>query len=74
MARIGTNPGDNDSAPIESRRSTVPEADPSSVASAETGSESPIDLPDLGEFSSESARMSPLDEIAEAEREKAPRD
>jgi hypothetical protein len=67
-------PGQGDSEPIESRRVLLPEADPASEIADSAGAESPLDLPDFGELSPEAARPSPLDDIAEAERERAPRD
>ena len=77
MANTGKIPGSDVGEAIESRRSTVPEADPSepaAIGKAE-GPEGPVsDLPEFGELSPESARPTPLDEIAEAEREQAPRD
>ncbi len=74
MANRGTIPGGEPSEPIESRRAPLPEADAATGIAESAGAESPLDMPDLGELSPESARPTPLDEIAEAEREQAPRD
>lgn len=74
MANRGSIPGREGSEPIESRRAPVTDADQVTTLSESDGAESPIDLPDLGELSPEAARPSPLDDIAEAEREQAPRD
>lgn len=77
MSRKSTVPGNPDGAPIESRR-TPAAADVGSVSSEEVATEDGegdvLDTPDLGTFSGESARPTPLDDIAEAERDKAPRD
>ena len=74
MANRGTIPGSDTSEPIESRRSPLPETDAATEVADSAGTESTLDMPDLGELSPESSRPSPLDEIAEAEREQAPRD
>jgi hypothetical protein len=74
MANRGVTPGQAESEPIESRRAPLPESDPATEIADSAGAESPVDLPELGELSPEAARPSPLDEIAEIERERAPRD
>lgn len=74
MANLGKIPGDEASSPIESRRTTLPEADPGQVSSEAPAAEEPTGMPPLGELSPEAARPSPLDDIAEAERENMPRD
>ena len=63
MADKGLTPGNPDIAPIESRRAPVVD-----------GEDSVLDVPDMGEFSAEAARPTPLDDIADAERIKLPRD
>ena len=73
----GKEPGDPASAPIESRR--APEATEVGGLSPEEsvtddGEASVIDAPDMGAFSAESARPTPLDDIAEVERAKLPSD
>ena len=77
MANKGNDPGDTESAPIESRR-TAAAADVGGLTSDETtvedGQGSELDMPNLGEFSAESARPTPLDDIARAERERMPKD
>lgn len=77
MSTKGRIAGDPDSAPIESRRTDAATAvggiTPDEVVE-EDGEGSVLDVPDLGAFSAEAARPTPLDDIATAEREKAPRD
>ena len=74
MANRGKTPGDDTSAPVESRRADRSDADPGQVSSDLPAAEEPTGMPPLGELSPESARPSPLDDIAEAEREQLPRD
>ena len=74
MANLGKTPGDDTSTPIESRRALVAETDPGQVSPDMPAAEEPTGMPPLGELSPEAARSSPLDEIAEVERENAPRD
>lgn len=74
MANRSMSPGSEAGEPIESRRAPLLENDQATGVADSAGAETPIDLPDMGELSPESARPSPLDEIAEAERENAPRD
>ena len=74
MGNILKRPGEDESAPVESRRAILPDPDAARPDSGPAGVESTIDMPDMGEFSPESARPTPLDDIAEAERERAPRD
>lgn len=77
MSTKSTIPGEPDAAPVESRR-TPAAADVGSTSPEETvredGEDDILDVPDFGTFAAESARPTPLDEIAEVEREKAPRD
>ena len=78
MSTKSTTPGEPDTAAsLESRRApaaaNVGRTSPDEPV-AEEGEGDVLDLPDLGAFSAESARPTPLDDIAEAEREKAPRD
>ena len=77
MSTRGREPGEPESAPIESRRTpAAPDVGgitPDEVI-VEGGEASVLDVPNLGEFSAEAARPTPLDDIAGAEREKAPRD
>ena len=77
MSSKSTSPGKPDDAPVESRR-TPAAADVGSVSPEEVATEDGegdvLDTPDFGAFSGESARPTPLDDIAEAERQKAPRD
>lgn len=85
MASKGNQPGDPSSAPIESRRtSAAPDVEgitPSGSGGVtpeesvlDEGSESVLDVPNMGEFSAEAARPTPLDDLAEVERSKLPRD
>lgn len=74
MANIGKTPGDDTSAPVESRRADLSETDPGQVSPEMPAAEEPTGMPPLGELSPEAARPSPLDDIAEAEREQLPRD
>ena len=73
MSNKSTTPSESVSEPMESRRAALPDPDPAQ-ATPDAGVESATDLPELGEFSPEAARPTPLDDIAEAERENAPRD
>lgn len=77
MAGKGSEPGNPDSAPIESRR-TPAAADVGGVTPdeivTEDGTSSVRDVPNMGEFSAEAARPTPLDDIAEAQRERMPKD
>ena len=77
MSTKSTMPGEPDAAPVESRR-TPAAADVGGTSPDKTvteeGEDDVLDVPDFGTFSAESARPTPLDEIAEVEREKAPRD
>lgn len=77
MSTKSTTPGDPGAAPVESRR-TPAAADVGQTSPEETATEEGevdvLDVPDFGEFSAEAARPTPLDEIAEVEREKMPRD
>ena len=74
MANRSISPGTDAGEAIESRRSPQRENDQATGFADSVGAETSIDLPDMGELSPESARPSPLDDIAEAERENAPRD
>ena len=82
MADKGLTPGNPDIAPIESRRAPVVDgttpAGSGGVTPEESlvndGEDSVLDVPDMGEFSAEAARPTPLDDIADAERIKLPRD
>ncbi len=77
MATKSTQPGNPDAAPIESRR-TPAATDVGGVSPDETitedGEGSVLDVPDMGAFSAEAARPTPLDDIAETERSRLPRD
>ncbi len=77
MSTKSTTPGEPDAAPVESRR-TPAAADVGSTSPEETVTEDGpgdvLDVPDFGAFSAESARPTPLDDIADVERQKAPRD
>jgi hypothetical protein len=74
MANTGQSPGGADEEPIESRRSGLAKPDPSEPVSPEGEEEPSPELSELGEFAAESARPTPLDDIADAERERMPRD
>ena len=74
MANLGKTPGDDGSLPIESRRAALPEVDPGQTDEGMPAAEEPTGMPPLGELSPEAARPSPLDDIAQAERENLPRD
>ncbi|UDL93958.1 hypothetical protein LGH83_15550 [Lichenihabitans sp. PAMC28606] len=70
-------PDDRDTAPVESRRASA--TTPVGGVSAdeivtEDGQGSVLDVPNMGEFSAEAARPTPLDDIAAAERENMPKD
>lgn len=72
MSSKSIRPGE----PDQSRR-TLAAADVGGVSPEDTATEDGqgvLDTPDFGTFSAESARPTPLDDIAEAERDKAPRD
>jgi hypothetical protein len=77
MTTKGKEPGNPDSAPFESRR-TPAAADVGANAPeepiGEDGESAPIDMPAMGEFSAESARQTPLDDLAETERARLPAD
>ena len=77
MASKGSEPGNPESAPIESRR-TPAATDVGGVTPDEVivqdGQGSVLDVPNMGEFSAEAARPTPLDDIAAAERERLPKD
>ncbi|MDX7952733.1 hypothetical protein P7D22_16315 [Lichenihabitans sp. Uapishka_5] len=73
MANIGRTPG-SEEAPIESRRVASGEIDPAQPVGPDDEPAPAPDLPEFGEFAAESARPSPLDDIAEIEREQLPRD
>ncbi len=77
MSSKSIRPGEPDGAPVESRRTPaaadVGRVSPEDIATEE-GQGDVLDTPDFGSFSAESARPTPLDDIAEAERDKAPRD
>ncbi len=85
MASKGVEPGNPQSEPLESRRApAAPGVD--SLKSAGEGAAAPdevlvdegegagLDVPDMGAFSAESARPTPLDDIAEAERSRMAKD
>ena len=74
MANLGKIPGDDTSMPVESRRATLTETDPGQASPDLPAAEEPTGLPPMGELAPEAARQSPLDDIAEAERENLPRD
>lgn len=73
MADIRSIP-DADAAPVESRRAGLGQTDPDQPAAP--GEEAPLapERTELGEFAAESARPTPLDDIAATEREQLPRD
>ena len=74
MANVGQTPGTDGDEPIESRRAGLAKPDPSEPV-APDGEEAPSpELSEMGELAPEAARPSPLDDIAEAERERMPRD
>ena len=77
MADRSKDPGNPQGLPIESRR-TAAATEVGGVTPDETvtddGEASVIDEPEMGEFSAESARPTPLDDIAAAERSKLPSD
>lgn len=73
MANVSRTPGSEEE-PIESRRADLARVDPDQPVAPGQENPSAADLPDFGTFASESARPSPLDDIAEAEREQLPRD
>jgi hypothetical protein len=85
MAFKSNRPGDPQDGPIESRRSAAA-PDPDSVTPAGDGGVSAderlvgdedatvLDVPNMGEFSAEAARPTPLDDIAGAERDRLPKD
>ena len=77
MANAGRTPGEPESAPIESRRAPTPGAgavteDEEIVE--EGGQSSVLDVPEMGEFSAEAARPTPLDDLVDVERSKLPKD
>lgn len=77
MSTKSVKPGEPAAAPVESWQ-TPAAADVGGTSAEATGpaegADDVLDVPNFGEFSAESARPTPLDDIAEAEREKAPRD
>ena len=73
MANLGRTPGSEDE-PIESRRAGLGRVDPDQPVGAREESPPAPDGTDFGEFAAEAARPSPLDDIANAEREQLPRD
>ncbi len=83
MADKSLTPGNPEGAPIESRRASaapavdgVTPAGDGGVSPEETpeGEGSVLDIPNMGEFSAEAARPTPLDDIAGAERSNLPED
>ena len=85
MADKSLTPGEPGEAPIESRRaSAAPAVDGTTPAGsggvmpdqdlADGGEGSVLDVPNMGEFSAEAARPTPLDDIAGAERSELPED
>lgn len=85
MADKSLIPGEPGEAPIESRRATAASA-ATGTTPAGSGGVSPdeelvegdeasvMDVPNMGEFSAEAARPTPLDDIASAERAALPED
>ncbi len=85
MADKSLTPGEPDRAPIESRRApAAPAVDGTAPAGAggvtpdedlaDGGEAAAMDVPNMGEFSAEAARPTPLDDIAGAERSALPED
>ena len=77
MTSKSREPGAPETAPIESRR--TPAATPVGGTTPdevieEDGEGSVLDVPDFGAFSAEAARPTPLDDIAEVDRQKTPID
>ncbi len=77
MTSKGSEPGNPQSAPVEIWRTPAATAvggiTPDEII-VEDGEGSVIDMPNMGEFSAEAARSTPLDDIAQAERSKIPKD
>ena len=86
MASKGTEPGNPQSEPLESRRAPAAPGVDSLVPAGEGGAApeevlvdegvegSGLDVPDMGTFSAESARPTPLDDIAGVERSRMAKD
>lgn len=82
MADKSLTPGKPDEAPIESRRASATTGDTPAGSGGVTPDEeivegdeaSVMDVPNMGEFSAEAARPTPLDDIASAERAALPED
>ena len=85
MADKSRTPGNPDDPPIESRRaSAAPSIDSVTPAGdggvtpdevlVDEGDASVLDVPNMGEFSAEAARPTPLDDLAVAERRRLPED
>ncbi len=77
MASKGKQPGETDSVPVESRRTPAATglgAGPAEEIADEDGEAAAIDMPAMGEFSAESARQTPLDDLAEVECAELPAD
>ena len=75
MSNKGHEPGNPDSAPVESGHAATPVGGvtPDEIVT-EDGEGSVLDIPNMGEFSAEAARPTPLDDIAEVERSRLPID
>ena len=73
MANIRSVP-DADAPPVESRRTGLGQTDPDRPVAPDEEAPLAPERTDLGEFAAESARPTPLDDIAAAERENLPRD
>ncbi len=75
MASKGKEPGNPESAPIESRRTPAGDGGVTPEESiTDEGEGTVLDVPEMGEFSAEAARPTPLDDLAQAERAKLPSD
>lgn len=86
MASKGVEPGNPQSGPLESRGAAAAPGVDSLVPAGEGGTApeevlvdegeegSVMDVPDMGTFSAESARPTPLDDIAEVERSRMAED
>ncbi len=74
MTNLSRTPGASEDEPVESRRSDLGQIDPDQPAAADDESVPAPERPEFGELAPEAARPSPLDDIAEAEREELPRD
>lgn len=73
MANIRSIP-DGDAPPVESRRAGLGQVDADQPTAPDEEAPLAPERTDLGEFAAESARPTPLDDIAAAERENLPRD